>query len=840
MAGHPSTTFAPESLNDFVLYSSHSTHGSYSDILDQDSSRHEEPYTKHFSSNMSNPYSRMTAYDSYDPINAYSSAQQPFYDTPRFVLDAPQDGGHCQRTPSGSPATSASQSFDPPPSTLSSASGASIQSASSSAMGSPYSRASQILPGAEPWADPSKHGLGIGPSIVQNDNFEHETSIPASLEHELMFTDNKVPSGFVGNDFQAISSSFPSSQSLVTASAPALVVNTTMAESGVTIDSILDEVNSDVTTPKSSISPSSAISATASHHSTSSHQATKEHGHFRSPTVPASIRATLSPISYSPVTTQRRDFRRSSLGSAGARKWDHSPSVSPKPSPSAKSSAQFVPLEPTQGPQFPYTSPFFVQSSGNFVAPLQSSYPSLIQPFQTSAALQPSSGSYPGEMSFFQSPQVELHQPPSPVPSNSSDHSQRRSGSATIKCGSQSPYLHTQSYQPYPQHQPRRPSVVSTYSRNSQGSPRSGSYELDEEGREKGRCHFQDCGKVFKDLKAHMLTHQSERPEKCPIVNCDYHIKGFARKYDKNRHTLTHYKGTMVCGFCPGSGSAAEKSFNRADVFKRHLTSVHGVEQTPPNSRKKTSASASMKTPTYPQDATGICSTCSLTFSNAQEFYEHLDDCVLRVVQQEEPSEANNERHLASIENDDAVRATMGRHALPMGTEYSTQSERSIGEEDEDDDNDEMKDNEDDDAWTLGRTGVSNSGKGAIKTTKSNYRIGSKGIRQGLTYSKGGVPLMGKGRKKRKNYPLSWGCSAEKMKMKKRVLCVYDGARRLWKDDMMLDNEFEVRLKLGDGRSYVTDLDVETLKRAEAFHGATEEEKGPYVPEEIDIQELMS
>ena len=67
------------------------------------------------------------------------------------------------------------------------------------------------------------------------------------------------------------------------------------------------------------------------------------------------------------------------------------------------------------------------------------------------------------------------------------------------------------------------------------------------------------------------------------------------------------------------------------------------------------------------------------------------------------------------------------------------------------------------------------------------------------------------------------------MKMKKRVLCVYDGPRRLWKDDMMLDNDFEVRLRLGDGGSYVTDLDVETYKRAEAFHNMTKEEKGPWV-----------
>jgi hypothetical protein len=56
---------------------------------------------------------------------------------------------------------------------------------------------------------------------------------------------------------------------------------------------------------------------------------------------------------------------------------------------------------------------------------------------------------------------------------------------------------------------------------------------------------------------------------------------------------------------------------------------------------------------------------------------------------------------------------------------------------------------------------------------------------------------------------------------------------------MMLDNEFEVRMKLPDGKSYVTDLDVETLKRAEGLHGATEEEKGPWDMQEVDINELM-
>ena len=77
------------------------------------------------------------------------------------------------------------------------------------------------------------------------------------------------------------------------------------------------------------------------------------------------------------------------------------------------------------------------------------------------------------------------------------------------------------------------------------------------------------------------------------------------------------------------------------------------------------------------------------------------------------------------------------------------------------------------------------------------------------------------------------------MKMKKRVLCVFDGPRRLWKDEMMLDNEFEVRMQLGEGKGYVTDLDVQTVKRANALLDATEEEKGSW-EEYVDIEQLMS
>ena len=172
---------------------------------------------------------------------------------------------------------------------------------------------------------------------------------------------------------------------------------------------------------------------------------------------------------------------------------------------------------------------------------------------------------------------------------------------------------------------------------------------------DRGPCPHFNCGKyIHEGLKSHMLEHQDERPEKCPLSTCEYHTKGFARRYDRNRHTLTHYKGNIVCGFCPGT---LAKSFTRADVFKRHLTSVHGVEQTPPNARRKSLVGGKRLSYSKVRDVAGMCSTCGIMFVNAQELYEHLDDCVLRVVQQAEPSEAINERLLMAVADDPAVHA---------------------------------------------------------------------------------------------------------------------------------------------------------------------------------------
>ncbi|KAG8627041.1 hypothetical protein KVT40_004524 [Elsinoe batatas] len=280
--------------------------------------------------------------------------------------------------------------------------------------------------------------------------------------------------------------------------------------------------------------------------------------------------------------------------------------------------------------------------------------PSLIEPYSTAPYAQ---APYAGSVG--QSPAQMFVNPPSPAMSQQSYHI-----TGPIRTDSRA-----SQWQPYA----RGHSVMSAHSHVSRRS--SGSCDSDEN---KVICPIASCGRPIRDLKAHMLTHQSERPEKCPIPSCPYHLKGFARKYDKNRHTLTHYKGTMVCDFCPGSGSSAEKSFNRTDVFKRHLQSVHNVEQTTPNSRRRKPAAKKGR------EIPGTCRTCGVTFPSAQDLHDHIDDCVLRVVQQTEPSEAINEKLLTSVADDEDVKASLSRHNLPTSLEGPT----SFSGDDDDADDD--------------------------------------------------------------------------------------------------------------------------------------------------------
>lgn len=351
---------------------------------------------------------------------------------------------------------------------------------------------------------------------------------------------------------------------------------------------------------------------------------------------------------------------------------------------------------------------------------------------------------------------------------------------------------------------------------------------LDEDGKERTQCPYPDCGKTFKDLKAHMLTHQNERPEKCPISSCDFHRRGFARKYDRNRHLITtHYKATVICGFCPGEGSSSEKSFNRIDLFKRHLMTAHKADQNSSSSKKRTSRGSIKSSPSSAKgsDTSGRCTTCGSTFAKAQELFDHLDDCILQHVTKPDDSESANERNLRGVMDDINVLDTMQRHSLPS---YPASTAASVLP-----DLDDGSDDGDDTFTSRPSKARRPNGSGSIPIINDAHMalIQEQGGRPGgpgLTYSKGGVDLkVARRRKQKRDYPQSWGCAMDDMTLKKRVLCCFDGQRRLLKDDMMLPNEFSQRIQLPEG-GYVSDLDVETMKRAEAYHNATEEEKGPW------------
>jgi hypothetical protein len=59
---------------------------------------------------------------------------------------------------------------------------------------------------------------------------------------------------------------------------------------------------------------------------------------------------------------------------------------------------------------------------------------------------------------------------------------------------------------------------------------------------------------------------------------------------------------------------------------------------------------------------------------------------------------------------------------------------------------------------------------------------------------------------------------------------------------MMLDTDNEVRMKLSDGKAYVTDLDIRSMRRMDAFYNSTEEGSGPLIADdltEMDLEKLM-
>lgn len=363
----------------------------------------------------------------------------------------------------------------------------SIPSASSSNMGSPIPE----------WAA-APHGLGVTPGIVdQSDYFPSEYSFaPGGIEAfhhpSYDFPASKAP-GFVGELSRIPRSSSRPSRGSVSSSvscesgSTVLLAKPPPPSPGLALDTRLAQ---QVSVPPASLAPTSA---------------------------PSSVTSSLL---LTPPTTSSAF---SSASSSSRAAWSSPPVGAGSPARPSTPGSRLV-------------TPFFSQSSGHFVPPLETCWFPLSRrelfPYGRVTDMHPAHAD-PSLIHPDVRPMAMPYEPSYPAPPNSgypASPALSMSASPQLRNGSTSPFMHNSNYQPYSPFQPpvnpqRRGSLVSYQSNYSGEQPYSG-----DESREKQRCPHPDCGKSFKDLKAHMLTHQTERPEKCPITTCEYHVKGFARK----------------------------------------------------------------------------------------------------------------------------------------------------------------------------------------------------------------------------------------------------------------------------------------------------------------------
>jgi len=339
-----------------------------------------------------------TSYDGYPPVSAYSST---YFGAVNAPFEAPKGtvGHSLRRNPSsGSPSPSVSQAFDHLSSTLSSASGASAQSTASSADGSPYANATHSLPYQEKWPEPLR-GLGIAPEILNGESFSNDRFPSSNFETDLLLEGGKFPH-YVGEyrnhfspssfptSFAVVSSisSAPSSQFVAPAfSSPPLALDTTTAVRDITIDSILEEANDRVQNPTHMISPISAASTAASPTSlTDKYQKVlpvDRNPSFRSPMTPASATSRFPSPAASPHASGCDGSQNQTSISLDHMRAQSSPHLSPRRFHPYRRPTHTVPPH-GQAHYAKTQNPFFGQSSGRFVAPLESTcWFSLPSPF---------------------------------------------------------------------------------------------------------------------------------------------------------------------------------------------------------------------------------------------------------------------------------------------------------------------------------------------------------------------------------------------------------------------------------------------------------------------------
>ena len=306
------------------------------------------------------------SYEPFGSVPSFTMGPTTYFQAPQFTFDSTKEmTGQPARgpTPSASP-SSFSQSYDQPPSIMSSASGASGQSTNSSADGSPHAQILHQLPPQDKWSQPL-HGLGLGPSIVGSDQSSQESYPIHEFEHDMALDDSKY-GHFVG-EYQKTSSTV-SSEDFTRAlppfsgissrkhdstlcSSPLALDNNFTSLKPVTIDTILDEVKRKTQATTQLLSPISV--------GMTSPVGVRSTKIVPSPQmVPTPINPPLTPASSCSIALPRMaspaflEEHKSSLQNLTVR--------------------SITPLLDGQTRSHTSQDPFFSQSSGRFIAPLES------------------------------------------------------------------------------------------------------------------------------------------------------------------------------------------------------------------------------------------------------------------------------------------------------------------------------------------------------------------------------------------------------------------------------------------------------------------------------------
>lgn len=305
---------------------------------------------------------------------AYSSRNMSYFDASHLAMN--EQKGSFLPTASTSPPSSLSHSLDHAPSNVSHASGASGQSTASSTVGSPYSQTTQGIPaGQDQWIVAS-NGLGIASGLASSDAFSGAYH-PFSPEADHLTFEDKFAGSFVGEftqvprHFTPFSSSnssptsySPSSHSQILSSPKSFPLNVEHAvSSNQSIDTILEESDSAVTDPLPWASSSPSYSTRHSplvRHRKHTRQSTEDPVEFKSPTAPASSAMSTMQSGFAvPNTTYEMDPPRASHKELAKHQHHHHLASAPS--------------SPIYSSRSHFQSPFFTQSSGSFVAPLESS-----------------------------------------------------------------------------------------------------------------------------------------------------------------------------------------------------------------------------------------------------------------------------------------------------------------------------------------------------------------------------------------------------------------------------------------------------------------------------------